>query len=105
MIIVCICILPERGLDDVVRLVVDRGGGLVKQQHARLPKQRPCQAHQLSLPGRQALAVLSHLLLEPVREPPVVCMQHGFGASCGVVRDTTTAGRCGEGEGGTTARG
>ena len=47
---------------------VERGGGLVEQQHVRIDQRGPGQADELALPGRQALAALAHLLPEPVGE-------------------------------------
>ena len=54
-------LLPDGGLDQVVCLEVDRGRGLVQDQHLSLPQQGARQAHQLALAHTQILAALIHL--------------------------------------------
>ena len=50
-------------LDDAVRLVVHRGGGLVQQQNPAPPQERAGQAQQLPLARGEVFAVLRHGLL------------------------------------------
>ena len=52
---------PDGLLDEVVRLHVDGGGGLVQHEEARLAQQSARQADQLTLPHAQVLAALVHL--------------------------------------------
>lgn len=53
-------------LDEVVRLQVDVGCGLIKHEYLCLSNDGPGQTEQLLLPDREDVVVLSNLCLEPI---------------------------------------
>ena len=55
---------PNGGLNQSVRLVVNRSGRLVEHENSRTTQQRSRQTEQLPLPHRQVPAALRHFVLE-----------------------------------------
>ena len=59
--------LLQRGQDALLRARVQRGGGLVKEQDARIFQDGPRKRHSLLLPAAQHETPLAHHCLIPVR--------------------------------------
>ncbi len=70
-------LLPDGGLDEVVRLQVDGGSGLVQDEHLGLAQERPAQTEQLSLAHAQVLAALTDLVVEALVERGRPLLQMG----------------------------
>jgi hypothetical protein len=60
--------LPHVALDDVLALVVERAGRLVKDQDSGIGDERPGDRDPLALPARQARAALADDGVVPVRQ-------------------------------------